>query len=220
MEKAEFATTGPRSRSWNREFQPTPVSQEPKIPLPEIAPAAREPKRAAAATAEPSDHARLLEIESMMREVLALRRAEKAGRPRLSKLALAAFVLALAALLCSLGQTYYSWEAYARANDSARELTDLVGSIAPPPALPTEMSDLRTQITIPELAKRAPSIRTGNLQAWWAGEQARQVQRLEAQAKRQTLAGDLEGAARSASRADTIRGSIPALAEFEKPAIR
>jgi hypothetical protein len=63
-------------------------------------------------------------------------------------------------------------------------------------------------------------LRTGNLQAWWAGEQARMVQRLEAQAKRQALAGDREGAARSASRADAIRSRIPALVDYEKPASR
>ena len=75
----------------------------------------------------------------------------------------------------------------------------------------------RPQLSLADLARRSPSIRTGNLQAWWAGEQARQVQRLEAQAKRQALAGDRDGAARSISRADAIRSGIGSLADFEKP---
>lgn len=74
------------------------------------------------------------------------------------------------------------------------------------------------QLTVEELARRAPTLRTGTLQAWWAGEQARNVQRLEALAKRQTLAGDREGAARSVRRADAIRSAIDPLAKFEQPA--
>jgi len=69
-------------------------------------------------------------------------------------------------------------------------------------------------------ASRAPTLRTGTLQAWWAGEQARQVERLEQQAKRQLLAGDSVGAERSARRADSIRNGIDSLASFEKPATR
>lgn len=192
------------------------MSQEPKVNLPKISEASPPPREAGRAieAIEPRESARLNEIESLMREVLRERRDETRS-PVKSRLALVAFVLAAAAFVCSAGQIYYSWSASSGISDSTRESVDQANT----EPVGTD-SDLRTQVTIPELARRGPSLRTGTLQAWWAGEQARQVQRLEAQAKRQTLAGDREGAARSASRADAIRGSIPVLADFEKPATR
>lgn len=148
-----------------------------------------------------------------MRELLRARRAEEA-RPKSSPLALLALALSAAALICSGTQAYLAWSNYARVNSLAREVPVAISLNGAPVVT---QSDLRTQMTIPELAKRAPTLRSGSLQAWWAGEQARQVQRLEAQAKRQALAGDRAGAALSAQRADAIRGSIPVLADFEKP---
>ena len=192
------------------------MSTEPKINVPEIVPAssASRSEGVPAASSEPTDAARLSEIERTMRELLALRRAEKRDGG-ISKLALLALALAFAALLCSAAPAYFSWLAYTRTSEPPREIPAPVATIAPPePAAP---ADLRAQLTLSELAKRSPSIRAGNLQAWWAGEQARQVQRLEAQAKRQTLAGDREGAARSVNRADEIRSGIATLADFEKP---
>jgi hypothetical protein len=135
-------------------------------------------------------------------------------RGKSSKLALVAIVLSLAALLSSGLQAYYSWSAHRAAPDFTASRSDFGDSIQRE-AAETE-TDPRTKVTLAELARRAPTIRTGSLQAWWAGEQARQVQRLEAQAKRQTLAGDHEGAARSVSRADAIRSGIGSLADYEK----
>jgi len=150
-----------------------------------------------------------------IRQLLENRRTERMRRNP-SKLSLWAMIFSLAALLCCGAQAYYSWAAYRTAVESVTDLSHLVGSIQADD-VPT---DLRTKLTLAELAKRAPSLRTGTLQAWWAGEQARQVQRLEAQAKRQTLAGDREGASRSVGRADAIRSGIPSLADFEKPPVR
>ncbi len=77
--------------------------------------------------------------------------------------------------------------------------------------------DPRSDLSLQELVRRAPSIKSGNMQAWWAGEQARQVLRLEGQAKRQLLASDRDGANRTLARADEIRAQIPTLANSEKP---
>ena len=79
------------------------------------------------------------------------------------------------------------------------------------------LGDPRIELTIDEMARRAPTLRTGSVQAWWAGEQARQVQALEAQAKRQVIVGDRNGAVKSVQRADEIRSGIDSLASFERP---
>lgn len=146
------------------------------------------------------------EMGEAIRQLIANRRADALGKP--SPVALfALFVMAFALLWCG-GQAYY-----ARQQNSPNEsLSDL--------AEQATASDFRTSVTIAELANNSPSLRSGTVQAWWAGEQARQVQRLEFEAKRQALAGDLDGAARTASRADEIRNGINALADFEKPHTR
>ena len=133
---------------------------------------------------------------------------------RRSTLAVLAAILALFALLCSAGQAYYSRAAYSRLTESAAEMGDYIRATHRDDDW-TE--DPRTQLTVEELARRAPSLRTGTLQAWWAGEEARRVQRLETLAKRQALAGDHAGAARTVKRADVIRSGIDPLAKFEKP---
>jgi hypothetical protein len=158
---------------------------------------------------DPAVRAQLREMGETMRQL----HAAKAPR-KPSRLAVAAAILALAALLTSGAQAYrsmYGRDTFAQARRTAMGIDRSV-------AFDQTRTDLRTQTTIAELAQRAPSLRTGTLQAWWAGEQARQVERLEAQAKRQTLAGDRDGAARSARRADAIRSRIPALADSERPA--
>jgi hypothetical protein len=131
-----------------------------------------------------------------------------------SKLALLATIIAIVALLGSAAQGYMGWRAYSAARESAAEMSDLIRATNRDEAWE---GDARLQASIAELARRAPSLDKGTLQAWWAGEQARQVQALEANAKRQTLAGDREGAAVSARRADAIRSGIDVLATFERP---
>ena len=158
--------------------------------------------------AEPAAQARAREMGDTMRQLLAAK-----TRPRRSKLALIAAILALAALLCSGVQAYYWRAAHSTATDSAAELGDYIRATN----RDDWTEDPRMQITLEELARRAPTLRTGTLQAWWAGEEARRVQRLEALAKRQVLAGDREGAARSVTRADVIRSGLEPLAKFEKP---
>ena len=158
--------------------------------------------------ADPARQARAREMGDTMRQLLAGKTA-----PRRSKLALVAAILALAALLLSALQAYYSRAAYSTMSESAAEMGDYIRASN----RDEEIEDLRLQVTIEELARRAPSLNSGTLQAWWAGEQARHVQRLEALAKRQTLAGDREGAARTVQRADAIRTGIEPLAKFEKP---
>lgn len=159
---------------------------------------------------DPGTRARAREMGETMRQLHAAK-----SRPKPSRVAIAAAILAVAALASSGTQLYRTWKSTRGLNASssfASQTHESAGAMRE-----VSMTDLRTHNTIAELAKRAPSLRTGNVQAWWAGEQARQVQKLEAQAKRQALAGDREGAARSASRADAIRSRIPALADFERP---
>jgi len=163
---------------------------------------------------DPAERARTREMGETMRQLLENRRHHSTQRP--SALAVFAVLLALLALAVALLPRYRQWQAERAFAKIDRAVTETGGASLPVGAPP----DLRTNLTIAELAKRAPSLRTGTVQAWWAGEQARQVQRLEAQAKRQALAGDREGAARSASRADAIRSRIPALVDFEKPPTR
>lgn len=165
-----------------------------------------------AASAEPiSDgaaRARAHEMSETMRRLL-----EAKAQPKRSKLALLAAILALAALLCSGAQAYYARAAYAALTESSAEMGDYIRATN----RDSWTGDPRMQVTIEELARRAPSLSKGTLQAWWAGEEARKVQKLEAHAKRQMLAGDREGAARSTKRADAIRSGIDSLASFEKP---
>ena len=165
----------------------------------------------AAAADAPADSAaqgRAREMGATMRGLLAAK-----TRPRGSRLAAVAAVLALLALLASGVQAYYSRAKFAAEQESVAELGDLVRATHRDEVI----EDPRMQLTLEELARRAPSLRTGTLQAWWAGEQARHVQRLEALARRQTLAGDREGAARSVQRADAIRSGIQPLAKVEQP---
>ena len=160
------------------------------------------------APTDPAGQARAREMSETMRELLAAK-----SRPRGSRLAALAAVLASLALLASGVQAYYSRTSIAVQHESVAELGDYVRATIRDDI----MEDPRMQLTVEELARRAPTLRTGTLQAWWAGEQARNIQRLEALAKRQTLAGDREGAARSVRRADAIRGGIEPLAKFEQP---
>jgi hypothetical protein len=164
---------------------------------------------AAATPADAAGQARAREMGDTMRQLLAAKTA-----PRRSGLAVVAAILALAALLLSTLQAYYSRAAYSTVSESAAEMGDYIRATNRDDA--TE--DPRMQLTIEELARRAPTLSSGTLQAWWAGEQARRVQRLEALARRQTLAGDREGAARTVQRADAVRSGIEPLAKFEKPA--
>ena len=165
----------------------------------------------AAAVDTPADaagQARAREMGATMRELLAAK-----SRPRNYRLAAVAAVLALVALLVSAIQAYYSRTAVAAEHESVAELGDYIRATSRDEVV----EDPRMQLTLEELARRAPTLSTGTLQAWWAGEQARSVQRLEALAKRQTLAGDREGAARTVRRADALRSGIEPLAKFEQP---
>ena len=156
---------------------------------------------------EPATRAQAAEMAATLHQVLRQRQVE-ALRPRRSVAGATALVFSLAALLCSGVVAYQVWFFPRLTTDSVRLTTNS----------PTEFEDdARTHLTVAELAHWAPTLRDGTLQAWWAGEQARQIQRLELQAKRQTLAGDLAGAARSASRADVLRSGVTALADFERP---
>jgi hypothetical protein len=170
------------------------------------------------APVEGAQRARAREMGDTIRQLLESKRID-ALRPRMSKLAVVALILSVAALICSGVQGYYAGRAYSAAIDSAADMAEFMKAMNSPASVQAaaDVADARTEITLGELATRAPSIRTGTLQAWWAGEQARQVQRYEAQARRQLLAGDRDGAARSASRADAIRSGIPSLAGMEKP---
>ena len=143
-----------------------------------------------------------------MRELLAAK-----SRPRGSRLAAVAALLALLALLASGVQAFYSRTTIAVQRESVAELGDYIRATNRDSAI----EDPRMELTVEELARRAPTLSTGTAQAWWAGEQARNIQSLEALAKRQTLAGDREGAARSVRRADAIRNGIEMLAKFEQP---
>ncbi len=165
---------------------------------------------------DPAERAQLREMGDSIRQLVENRRNDELRRP--SRLAVLALLVMAAALLWFGVEVHQSRIAFAAA---AREPIAVAQHTAEHQSeLSLDLPDLRTALTIPELARRAPSLRNGTVQAWWAGEQARQVQRLEAQAKRQALAGDHAGAARTASRADAIRSRIPALAEFERPPTR
>ncbi len=157
--------------------------------------------------ADPAARARTQEMSETIRSLLVAR----SRRPR-SRLALAAFLLALAAVLWLAVQSYSARRSGGVVRESA-EMSDYV--------LATKRDqwwgDPRMQVTIEEMARRAPSLSKGTLQAWWAGEQARQVQFLEEQAKRQMIVGDREGALLSVQRADAIRRGIEPLANFERP---
>jgi hypothetical protein len=163
---------------------------------------------AADAPTDPAGQARAREMGETMRELLAAK-----SRPGGSRLAALAAVLALFALLATGVQAYYSRTSIAVDRESVAELGDYIRATHRDEAI----EDPRMQLTVEELARRAPTLRTGTLQAWWAGEQARNIQRLEALAKRQTLAGDREGAERTVRRADAIRSGIEPLAKFEQP---
>ena len=128
-----------------------------------------------------------------------------------------ASLLAVAALLFLVRQAFSDARAVRGPNENfARASSDRFTATI---GIAESDVDSRTHFTLAELARRAPSIQDGTLQAWWAGEQARQVQHYEAQAKQQALAGDSQGAARSAKRADEIRSGIPGLREPENEAI-
>ncbi|MGI8437311.1 MAG: hypothetical protein ACR2NX_10470 [Chthoniobacterales bacterium] len=157
---------------------------------------------------DPAVRARTREMTETMRRLL----EDKAPPPR-SRLAALAIVLALAALAFSAAQTFY----YRQAHTATVETTAEAGDYLRATNRDQDQEDPRIQVTLDEMARRAPSLRGGNLQAWWAGEQARQVQWLEAHAKRQMIVGDREGAVQSVKRADDIRSEINALASFEKP---
>ena len=158
---------------------------------------------------DPAARAQAHEMSETMRRLL-----ESKSRHGRSRLAAVAIVLAVVALLCSGVQAYYSRAAQSAATESAAELGDYIRASNRDS---WTGEDPRMQVTIEELARRAPSLSKGTLQAWWAGEEARRVQRLEALAKRQMLTGDREGALRTVQRADAIRNGIEPVASFEKP---
>lgn len=161
-----------------------------------------------------SGRTQLAEMNAALRQVLQSRRVD-ALRPRRGVLAPLAFILALLALGLAALQTMEN----RKAQRHLAGMTALLDArLARAATLdPLLASDPRTHHTVAELARSAPSLRKGSLHAWWAGEQARQIQRLEAMAKRQSLAGDQTGAALSARRADAIRQEVASLAESEKP---
>ena len=138
---------------------------------------------------------------------------------RSMRLARVACLLSLGALLASALQFYSSW-INNRPVAATPPLPLVENTTAAPPTPAEEPEDARSDLSLQELVRRSPNIRSGNLQGWWAGEQARKVLRLEAESKRQLLTGDREGAARTLARADAIRAQIPTLASSEKPASR
>lgn len=151
---------------------------------------------------------RVREMSETMRRLL-----EAKTPPPRSRLAVAATLLALAALLFSAAQAFYWRTVQTTTAESTAELGDYIRASTRDQLL----GDPRIQLTIDEMARRAPTLRTGSVQAWWAGEQARQVQSLEARAKRQVILGDRDGAVQSVQRADEIRSGIDSLASFERP---
>ena len=150
-------------------------------------------------------------MRATLRHLLASRQNRQLQRSS-SRWAMFASLLAAAALLFLVRQAFSDARAVRVPNENFARASDrFTATIG---VAETDV-DARTHFTLAELARRAPSIQDGTLQAWWAGEQARQVQYFEAQAKRQALAGDSQGAARSARRADEIRSAIPGLRERE-----
>jgi len=158
--------------------------------------------------ADPAARAQAHEMSETMRRLL-----EAKAQPARSKLALLATILALAALLWTGAQAYSSRTVHSALTESTAEMGDYIRATN----RDSWTGDPRMQVTVEELARRAPSLSKGTLQAWWAGEEARKVQKLEELAKRQMLAGDRDGAVRSTKRADAIRSGIDSLASFEKP---
>jgi hypothetical protein len=158
---------------------------------------------------DPTSRAHASAMSQTIRELLARQRLDRTLHRR-SRFSRAAFAIALIALFCSIAQLYYFWLPFLRETTTRNEFVDSNLS-------EVEKSDPRTQLTLWELARFGPTIRKGSLQGWWAGEQARKVLVLEAEAKHELLAGDREGAARTIARADAIRAEIPTLANFEKP---
>ena len=158
--------------------------------------------------ADPALRDRAREMSETMRRLL----AAKTTSPR-SRLAVIAILLALAALVLSGMQAFYWRQVHTATAESTAELGDYIRASTRDQLL----GDPRIQLTIDEMARRAPTLRTGSAQAWWAGEQARQVQSLEEQAKRQVITGDRDGAVQSVQRADEIRSGIDSLASFERP---
>ncbi|HMJ06392.1 MAG TPA: hypothetical protein VK474_09085 [Chthoniobacterales bacterium] len=160
---------------------------------------------------EPAEQARASAMRATLRHLLAARQSQQLQR-RSSRWAVVATLLAAAALFCFARQAFYNARA---GRESTGNFWPDGGSFAATLRAGKTGEDPRTHFTLAELARRAPSIGAGNLQAWWAGEQARQVQGYEEQAKRQALAGDTQGAARSVERADEIRSGIRGLKEPE-----
>jgi hypothetical protein len=161
--------------------------------------------------ADTAEQARASAMRATLRHLLASKQNRQLQRNS-SRWAMFASLLAAAALLFLVRQAFSdargSRSSSAAFGKNSDRFTATIGTAE-------TGGDPRTHFTLAELAKRAPSIRDGTLQAWWAGEQARQVQHYEAQAKRQALAGDSQGAARSAKRADEIRSGIHGLREPE-----
>ena len=78
----------------------------------------------------------------------------------------------------------------------------------------------RVNLSLAELAKGPGFEGNVNMQAAWQTEQARMVQRLEAESKAQSLNADFVGAQRTMARADEIRSSIGGLKEAERDPAR
>ncbi|MFL6593879.1 MAG: hypothetical protein ACJ8HQ_00415 [Chthoniobacterales bacterium] len=148
-------------------------------------------------------------------QLIANRRSEDLRRP--SKTAVLALLLIATALIWCGAQAYYARAAFSVAQPPVTNQSEEEASAQ---ASYVSDNDSGTSLTIAELASRSPSLRNGSVQAWWVGEQARQVQRLEAEAKRQMLSGDYDGATRTSLRANQIRSGIPALAGFERTPAR
>jgi hypothetical protein len=166
--------------------------------------------------AETADRMQAHDMCEALAQLIANRRSERLRRP--SRAAVFALLLIAAALLWCGAQVYHAHfviPASTAESVPADEQTALAMNAAAPADL--AQIDRHAFLTIDELAARAPTLQTGTAQAWWMGQQAREVQRLEAQAKRQAIAGDYQGAARSATRAYQIRSTIPAVASSEHP---
>ncbi len=169
----------------------------------------------AAKFTDPTARAQATEMSETLRQLLQGKHIE-ALRPKPSIAGRFALLFSFLALL-GVGLQWYDARLLDRITRSTFRDTTTAPALASATVESETFTDNRTHLTVAELAHLAPSLRSGSLQAWWRGEQARQIQQLESEAKRRTLAGDFDGAAQSARRADDIRSGVTVLADFEKP---
>jgi hypothetical protein len=120
---------------------------------------------AADAPTDPAGQARAREMGETMRELLAAK-----SRPGGSRLAALAAVLALFALLATGVQAYYSRTSIALERESVAELGDYIRATHRDEAI----EDPRMQLTVEELARRAPDVahrHLAGLVGWRTGAQ-------------------------------------------------